>query len=221
MNLATNQSRNTAELVLELVLGDLTNYLRLSGARSWLQGGLDGAQDVSSRFAHLAAHLIECILATARMMRFNADLISSAVPGADFTKTSSWFQGGSVTQQVDELCDHFETCCYESHLAYAETLQFTIGLISIIFPGLDVPDEDLVDRRTWPPELSTDDAQAIPSCRTELNIAATYAKQQPPPGEVYFQCKLLKALLHVYACFSTVFKKHRSKLFCKCNAFFS
>ncbi|KAK8621790.1 hypothetical protein V6N13_081223 [Hibiscus sabdariffa] len=147
--------RNTADLFLILVPGaDLTNYLQLPQDPSWLQGGLC-SQDSTSRIVHIATYLIKCILAVAQMIRFNADLISSAVPGADFTnypqmpETPSWFQGGPGTPPVNELCDHFESYCYESHVAYSEMLRFTIGLISIVFPGFDVPVSPVVLPSDW------------------------------------------------------------------------
>ncbi|GMI79981.1 hypothetical protein HRI_001667300 [Hibiscus trionum] len=146
---------NIADLFLKLLPeADLTNYPQLPQAPSWRQVGL-GSQDLASRLVHIASYLIECILAVAQMIRFNADLISRAVPGADFTnypkmpETPSWFQGGPQTPLVGELCDHFESYCYESHLAYAEMLRFTIGLISRVFPGFDVPVPLLVLTSDW------------------------------------------------------------------------
>ncbi|KAK8659873.1 hypothetical protein V6N13_030065 [Hibiscus sabdariffa] len=62
---------------------------------------------------------------------------------------NSQFQGRPGTPPVDELCDHFESYCYESHVAYAEMLRFTIGLISVVFPGFDVPVLPVVLPSDW------------------------------------------------------------------------
>ncbi|KAK8659871.1 hypothetical protein V6N13_030063 [Hibiscus sabdariffa] len=93
---------NTADLFIILVPGaDLTNYPQLPQDPSWLQGGLC-SQDSTSRIVHIATYLIKCILAVAHMIRFNAVLISRAVPGADFTnypqmpETPSWFLSRAV-----------------------------------------------------------------------------------------------------------------------------
>lgn len=75
----------TKLLFLDKVPGaDLTDYGQLPQASSWLQGGLS-TQHLTTPLVHISAYLIDFMLAVGQMLRFSADLILRAIPGADLT----------------------------------------------------------------------------------------------------------------------------------------